>query len=385
MDTDRKPLFIVTGIVLALFVIAVIVTTVCVCLPKWLEIVLNIIMALTASGIAGLLVALLVDMPQLVRNFQDTLTNALGSNEYLEELPKEKLDVLRAQTVHALHKKSPRVPSSFLQLDDELCGLISAPYYDYLNESIVVGHKGKYADLLKLDGENQPEVSAVEGDFLKKDVLLEYSIKNPGQGTDAEAKIGLRKYLDLPEGCDIESSYVFKFFEVTIDDDETHDICQALIVERCKVLSGRVGSDPNTMTYDTIVRTSIRNDIILDKESIKKLEIAKGVEYTNKDIDSKHDITVRFKDSVRVRVAYKQIFPVADSHYTRRLKYSAKHYMLSYTCEDEFKLHGQIIGTLIKQSDMSIIKNNDNNLTMICRSWLLPKNGAFIVMDDIVK
>ena len=385
MDTDRKSLFIVTGVALALFVIAVIVTTVCVCLPKWFEIVLNIIMALAASGIAGLLVALLVDTPQLVRNFQDTLTNALSSNEYLEELPKNKLDVLRVQTVHALHKKSPRVPSSFLQLDDVLCGLISEPYYDYLTESIVVGHKGKYADLLKSDGVKVPEGSEVEGDFLKKDVLLEYLIKNPGQGTDAEAKIGLRKYLDLPEGCDIKSSYVFKFFEVTIDDDETYDICRSLLVERCKVLSGRVGSDPNTMTYDTIVRTCLRNDVVLNKDSIKGLEPSEGVGYENKDIDTKHDIMVRFKDSVRVRVAYKQIFPVADSHYTRRLKYSAKNYMLSYTCEDEYKLHGQIIGTLIKQSDMSIIKNNDNNLTMICRNWLLPKNGAFIVMDDIVK
>ena len=172
---------------------------------------------------------------------------------------------------------------------------------------------------------------------------------------------------------------------MTIDGGETHDICKSLVIERCKVTNGKVGSDPNTMTYDTIVRMGLRNEDVLTSETIKTLDKTGETKYDNKESDTKHEVKAKFKDEVHVRISYSQIFPIADSHYTRRLKYSAKNYIISYSCPDGYLLHGQILGTLIKQSDMSIIKNNRNNLTMICRSWLLPKNGSFIVMDDVVK
>ena len=106
--------------------------------------------------------------------------------------------------------------------------------------------------------------------------------------------------------------------------------------------------------------------------------------YKNTPEDTKNNVSVHFKNNVRVTFIYSQICPIADSHYTRRIKYSAMNYSLNYSCHDDYALHGQIIGTLIKQSDMSIIKNGANNLSLICRNWLLPKNGAFIVMDDII-
>ena len=321
----------------------------------------------------------------LTQGFAHEPTEALASNDYLEELPNEKLEILRRKIVGLLHKDSSRVPSSFLQLDDELCKLIDSPYYEYLNESIVVGKKKKYDEILKEDGLNQKIENEISGDFFKKDVLIEFQIKNPApQESPAEAVIGLSKFMDLPTACTLEHCYVFKSFELTIDDGESYDLRDALVIERCQVSPGRVGSDPNTMTYNTIVRMRLNNEELkLNEDSIKNLE-KKGIRYDIKPLDTKNDVVARFKDNIRVRITYSQICPAADSHYTRRLKYSAKNYMISYTCQNEYVLHGQIIGTLIKQSDMSIIKNNDNNLTLICRNWLLPKNGAFIVMDDVV-
>ena len=385
---NKRLLWVVTGSVSLLLLIAVIINKVFCCIPLWLDILLSLLIALSASGVAGLLVAILVDTPQLVRNFKGMLTTALASNDYLEELPGEKLEVLRKKIVGLLHKDSSRVPPSFLQLDDELCRLIDSPYYEYLTESIVVGCKKKYADILKEDSVENDENKPIPGDFFKKDVLVEFQIKNPGpENSYIDAVIGLSKYMDLPMDCKLEQSYRFKSFEVTIDDGETYDIHDALLIERCQVSPGRVGSDPNTMTYDTIVRMSLNGDPDnkITEDTVKSI-IDKGgkIKYETSSSDTKKDLVAHFKNNVRVRISYSQICPTADSHYTRRVKYSTKNYMLSYTCQNDYVLHGQILGTLIKQSDMSIIKNNDNNLTLICRNWLLPKNGAFIVMDDVV-
>lgn len=387
-DKNKLLLWFVTGGVAGVLILAVIVTKVFCCIPIWLDIVLSLLIALSASGVAGLLVAILVDTPQLVRNFKGMLTTALASNDYLEELPGNKLEVLRKKIVGLLHKDSSRVPPSFLQLDDELCQLIDSPYYEFLTENIVVGRKQKYDAILKEDGIEEESSASVSGDFFKKDVFVEFQIKNPGpENSYINAVIGLSKYMDLPKTCKLEQSYRFKSFEVTIDDGETYDIRDALLIERCQVSPGRVGSDPNTMTYDTIVRMSLnsKTDNMLTEDTIKSVIVKDGkVKYDTMPSDTKNDLVARFRDNVRVRISYSQICPTADSHYTRRVKYSTKNYMLSYTCQNDYVLHGQILGTLIKQSDMSIIKNNDNNLTLICRNWLLPKNGAFIVMDDVV-
>lgn len=381
---NRHLYWTIIGIMVAFFIAIIIVRNCWICAPKFFEILFDTIIAILPSGIVGFTVAILVDTPQIVRNFKKTLTDALASKDYLQELPPQQLEVLRKQIVHLVHKNSERVPASFLELDDNLCDLIDAPYYDYLNECFVIGSKKRYCDILNEDGIKSEGLAEVKGEFFKKDVRIEFVIKNPCLNTTTEAVIGLSKYLDLPEECETNHSYVIKGFDVTIDGGETFDIRNSLVVERCKVTNGKVGSDPNTMTYDTIVRMGVKGVDLLTEETIKKLDSSGSIDYKTFDSDTKHEVIAKFRESVHVRISYSQISPIADSHYTRRLKYSAKNYMISYSCSDSYLLHGQILGTLIKQSDMSIIKNNRNNLTMICRNWLLPKNGAFIVMDDIV-
>lgn len=365
--------------VVILIFIGIIKTTSCYnVLPKWFSISLDILLALTTSAIAGLLVAIVIDMPTLIKSFKTMLIDSMVSKDYLENLPVPFLEDIRKQVVGLIHKTSCNVPDSFLQLDDELCRLIDSPYYSYLHEQNVCSKRDSFSALAKskdIEANNN-----IQGLFYKKEVHLEFQIMNPSQN-EIEAEIGLTKYIDLPDDCDLSEAFEIKAFEVSIDGEASHEICNSLVVERSKAHSGHVGSDPNTMTYDTIVRMSVQNEVVITRETISTLN-GKGMEYVIKDTD--HRLLAQFKDNVRVIIKYSQICPIADSHYTRRLKYSAKSYTLNYSCQDDYKLHGQIIGTLIKQSDMSIIKNGDNNLTLICRDWLLPKNGAFVVMDDIV-
>ena len=379
---DYKSSFLWSIVLCATLIIAIIVVVNvgCITIPTWLNITLNAIIALATSAIAGLLVAILVDTPSLVSSFKSMLTESLVSKDYLKHLPENSLEDIRKQVVGLIHKRSCNVPDSFLELDDDLCRLIDAPYYSYLHEQIVCSKRDSFSALAKPGETNRNE--SIQGLFYKKEVHLEFQIFNPNK-EGIEAEIGLTKYIDLPEECELSDALNIKAFEVSIDDDTTYDICNSLIIERSKAHTGHVGSDPNTMTYDTIVRMSVPNHTVINKDNIASLK-GGSVLYKNTPEDTKNNVSVHFKNNVRVTFIYSQICPIADSHYTRRIKYSAMNYSLNYSCHDDYALHGQIIGTLIKQSDMSIIKNGANNLSLICRNWLLPKNGAFIVMDDII-
>ena len=350
------------------------------------KVVLDVLLALIPSIIAGLIVAMYIDTPGIIHSFREMLINTLASEDYLDEQDSKKLEKIRQKVVALLHKDSSRVPLSFLELDNELCRLIDSPYYEYFNESIVVSKKNEYDALIDERFRND-ETAKVSGSFFKKDVQIEFRIKNPKKLKPEEtvmASIGITKFMDLPKECKMEACYVFKSFEVTIDNEETYDITPVLWIQRCKSSTGRV-SDPNTMTYDTVARLCMQNNKPLDSTAIKTFNnINNKTKYDSSNYDTNSELEVSFKDCVQVRICYSQIYPAADSHYTRRLKYAACSYMLSYTCLDNYVLHGQVLGTLIKQSDMSIMKNNVNNITLLCRNWLLPKNGAFVVMDDVI-
>ena len=177
-------------------------------LKKGVKIFFEIIMALSSSGLAGLLVAILVDTPQIISNFKKTLTDALASNDYLKELPNDKLEVLRRKIVGLMHKDRSRVPVSFLQLDDDLCGLIDAPYYEYMYENIVCSAKTDFYPLLENGELADKPLLGLDGKFFKKDVQLEFQIKNPDMGRSVVAIIGMNKYMDLPNNCDLEMAFL---------------------------------------------------------------------------------------------------------------------------------------------------------------------------------
>ena len=91
---------------------------------------------------------------------------------------------------------------------------------------------------------------------------------------------------------------------------------------------------------------------------------------------------VKFNKCVKVTFVSTKLIPVVDRHYTKRLKYAAGSYSLIYTCEDDnVKLVGQLFGTLVDHSNMSIrVSPNEKVLTIETSDWLLPRNGAVVVM-----
>jgi hypothetical protein len=55
---------------------------------------------------------------------------------------------------------------------------------------------------------------------------------------------------------------------------------------------------------------------------------------------------------------------------------------LDYNCSQGTRLLGQLFGTLVDQSRVSInISKEKNMLSIESHDWLLPKSGAFVVMS----
>ena len=94
-------------------------------------------------------------------------------------------------------------------------------------------------------------------------------------------------------------------------------------------------------------------------------------------------LKVSFKKQVSVIIKYKQFLDIEDNHYTRRLRYPAQSYRLDYNCSQGTRLLGQLFGTLVDQSKVSInISKDKNMLSVESHDWLLPKSGAFVRNPD---
>ena len=382
---DYKKIFRISVVVSLLILISInaISNIPCVASCVWWNTFYGILNSLAISALAGFAVALLVDTPELVRTFGETIKDVMGSDDYLNNLSPDKLKGIRNKASHILHSGDGKMPETFASLDEKLSELIGKPYYGFLNESIICHEKSSYFDIVKKMDENYDEKEPVSGIFFQKDVCIEYSIVNPQGAPKAEADIGLCKYLDLPDKCEFKYAFILEDFEVSIDGEDYIDISPNTQIVVCRKKNGaHKSNDPNTMTYNSILRLRNHNTDCVNRDYSAKTIGNDIPKYIETQSDSKAELLASFQNIVSVKIKYKQICPSSDSHYTRRLKYPAQTYMISYHTDDNMLLHGQIIGTLINQADVSITQSTDKDLIIVCRNWLLPMNGSFIVMDD---
>ena len=64
------------------------------------------------------------------------------------------------------------------------------------------------------------------------------------------------------------------------------------------------------------------------------------------------------------------------------LRHPAKSFILNYWVnERSFKrLHGELIGTLMGGNDYSLTGNETSSIVIESKKWLLPKNGAVVMI-----
>lgn len=295
----------------------------------------NIIFGVCLSVFAGSVLALFIDIPTRFQEYEESFINALSSNNYLKTLDEARLSSLRNEATEQLHKsKAPNIARGLINLDQRILDLLRRPYYTYYRHSVHCKVK---------EG----------GQFYIKEHLCEYKLINPyGENQRAIEFIKMRNLVLITDN-DKEPIKELKI-SCQIDDGE---------VENIENKSCFTQEPKNGEFYNTELK-------LYEKDA-------------NGDPNSKYEgIKIEFKDNVKIRMSYNIKVSKSDPCFTKRLQYPAKNFRLDYRCSDpDTILYGQIFGTELNQSDISINYNNcSGSISLETFDWLLPKNGAIVVM-----
>lgn len=370
------------SVISILLIIFPIIAKECINCHVW-NIVFDCLLSFGISLFAGVILAKIVNIPQNLDDFTQIVTTSLSSFRYLRSLTKEQLISLRNRVTFELHTKNlPNMPQGLLRLDKKVCDLLSKPYYKVYREIIQCHNEGDYNDVA-FGYTEQNDIKAGQK-FFWKEVTQEYTIKNPyGKQTPIKADIGIRNHIFLTKGCRIQNVFKIDSYQISIDGHPYVNIMNALNVVYNNHTKCTSDIDPNTTTYNTGLYVMTKDEKVISLEYLNSLSTRSsdssdiGYEST----DSAREMLVLFNDTVSVKFKYKQVIPVEDNHFTKRLKYSTKSYRLDYFSEDNVQLFGQLLGTLIDQSQVAVNQSKDGkHISIESFEWLLPQSGAFVAM-----
>lgn len=291
----------------------------------------EILKGVCLSIFAGSVLAICIDIPTRLQEYEKSFISALSSNSYIKSLDDFQLSKLRKNVTEQLHKtKVPNMAKDLIDFDQRILDLLRKPYYTHYRHSVICS------------------LSKDKSSFIKEHTI-EYELINPyGKAHKTVENIRLRN-LVLIEDKEDPVSNVGLICQID-DDDVKRDF------------SDRIGFDirPGSNEFYSVQVS------IYDKNGDKSVE----------------GIRVEFSDRLRVKLTYTIRVNKSDPCFTKRLKYPTKNFRLDYNCDDpSITLFGQILGTQINQSDISINYNDKKSFVSLeTFDWLLPSNGAIVVM-----
>lgn len=295
-----------------------------------------IISGISISVVTGAILAIVIDLPSRLRDYENSFVNALTSNNYLKSLDENRLTQLRNEITEQLHKaNAPCMARGLIKIDQRVCELLRQPYYS------------RYRHTVKCTPENDTE-------FVEKEHSIEYKLINPYSVNQDAIEFIHFTNLILTNGEEESRREAFKDLKITcrVDDGEEQNLS-----DKVKLVYELI--DKENRFYDTKVYVNAKENNAKDKIGIR----------------------VSFKDNIVVHVHYKVKVHKDDICFTKRLQHPAKNFRLDYTYNHpNGKLYGQIFGTEMKQSDISIKYVNENAISLETFDWLLPSNGAIVVM-----
>lgn len=288
---------------------------------------------ISMSVVTGGFLAILIDLPSRLKDYEKSFINTLTSNDYLKSLDELKLTNLRNEITRQLHKtKAPNMAHGLIKIDQRVCELLRLPYYTRYRHTVIC-------------------TSAEQSDFVKKEHTMEYKLINPyGHHQKSTEFIKFTNYILLGEGESANNIFTDLKIQCRLDNNE--------------ILKYEVGDNLEILS-EKIEEQEFYNTKVYFKESGSNIE---------------NGIRVDFNDNIEVKINYKIKVPINDPCFTKRLQRPTKNFRLDYTCNiPDTKLYGQIFGTDIKQPDVSI-QYNGNSISLETFDWLLPENGAIVVM-----
>lgn len=302
-----------------------------------MEGVVTILSGISISIIAGAILTYIIDIPSKLKEYETSFLNALSSNNYLKSLDESKLVQLRKDTTEQLHaKNAPFMATGLIDIDQRICDLLKQPYYTRYRQSVICS-----------DIDN-------DTDYVYKEHMIDYCLRNPyGKNKEAVEYIGFSNLI-LKKNGNVDD-FIFNLkIEYKIDDNDKLEFAHKSYKIESSSLNNKVEF------YDTkLVLCGINNDSQTESRGIK----------------------VCFKKSLEVHMEYKIKVPKDDICFSKRMRHPVKNFRLDYSYPNtQIKLFGQIFGTELKQSDISIKYLADNIISLETFDWLLPDNGAIVVM-----
>lgn len=293
--------------------------------------------SLSISLIAGAFLTYIIDIPSKLKEYETSFLNALSSNNYLKSLDESRLVQLRKDTTEQLHaKNAPFMAKGLIDIDQRICDLLKQPYYTRYRQSVIC------SDITN------------ETDYINKEHMIDYCLRNPyGKNKEAVEYIGFSNLILKKDG-EINDFISNLKIEYKIDENDKLEFAPNSYKIEESPLNNKVEF------YDTkLMLCGISNDGQTESRGIK----------------------VCFKKSLEVHMEYRIKVPKDDICFSKRMRHPVKNFRLDYSyINSQIKLFGQIFGTGLKQSDISIKYLADNIISLETFDWLLPDNGAIVVM-----
>lgn len=300
------------------------------CSFKYSKYVYTIISGIAISVVTGSILAIVIDLPSRLKDYEQSFVNALSSNNYLKSLDENRLTDLRNEITEQLHKtKAPSMAKGLIKIDQRVCELLRQPYYSRYRHTVIC---------------NMSE----DGNYINKEHIIEYKLINPYSVNQTATE------------------YI-KFTNLILASGEQDDKPISDLKVSCNI--------DNKGKNDLSDRIDFRSENITNEFYNRRITLV------DKSGDTKQNgIRIDFDDNIEVEMRYKIAVHKSDPCFTKRLQRPVKNFRLDYICNDDsVDLYGQIFGTEIKQSDISI-KYSSNSISLETFDWLLPDNGAIVIM-----
>lgn len=331
--------------------------------------IIKIFQPIANSIIAAIITAFIIDIPERIKEYKNFFIDILTSFDYLKRMKEDDLTELRKKVTWQLHVKDfPHMAEGLIDLDERFCKMLKRPYYKEYSQSVNV---------------------AKNENVLKKTIKIEYFAVNP-QRSDCSINmdIGIGNFVKFgkPDKYveEAKTLFVLKKYTISFENENVeYDLMRLIDIKVSKdTLDG--------LEYNGKISIGAKQEVSnenmpISRSTLKNFKSAKEtdvVDYVPLDKNENVCFLATFKNLMHVKLEYEVSVPIDDLIYTKRLRYPVKLFSLDYSLDKtipEFTLEGQLIGTLIDQTDVTIDKTEDKKrITMRTHNWLLPKNGAVI-------
>ena len=339
----KAPIFTITTLkILVVILIGLLIALVSIYLDAKVKftgshLVFGALSSIAVSLIAGAVLAWMIDIPSKLKEYENSIVNALVSNNYLKSLDEERLTQLRKDVTEQLHKVNvPCMARGLIDIDQKICNLLKQPYYTRYRQTVVC---------------KKDEVNGV----IVKHHTIDYKLINPYSVNSKATEYISIANLVLSNGKDNMKDKAITDVRIRciIDDGQAKNLSSEIEFDSSSV-------DSRETFYDTKVELVAKNDSYKgDKKGLK----------------------IEFDKSLEVKMSYDIVVDKDDISFTKRLRHPAKNFRLDYTFEttSPIKIFGQLFGTELKQSDFLIRYPLPNSVSLESFEWLLPDNGAIVV------